>query len=135
MEEKEEVKPKYSAAHLAPYQFKPGVSGNPKGRTPGKSLKEYSREFLAKMTDDERLKFMEGLPKIDIWKMAEGNPEQEVKGNLTISELLDNLKNKNGDTNKGTNGDGGGTDGQGLENESPIQDSEQEQKESNVQEK
>lgn len=56
-----------------PWQFKPGNPGGP-GRPPGKSLKDYSREYLAAMTDEERQEFMAGLDKIDIWKMAEGNP-------------------------------------------------------------
>lgn len=62
-----------------PWLFKkgnPGGPGRPKGS--GKSLKEYSREFLSKMTDEERMEFLEGLPKVDIWKMAEGLPSQHT---------------------------------------------------------
>ena len=96
-----------SIERIKPYQFKKGQSGNPKGRPPGKTLKEYTRDFLAKMTDDERQNFLNGLPKEVIWKMAEGNPEQEVKGGVTISGLLDNLKDKqNGEANKRTKSDG-----------------------------
>lgn len=65
-----------------PWQFKPGNPGGP-GRTPGKTLKEYSREYLAKMTEEERLEFMKGLDKMDIWKMAEGNPHQSQDATLT----------------------------------------------------
>lgn len=77
-----------------PWLFKKGNPGSP-GRPKGKSLKEYSREYLATLTDEERQVFLEGLPKIDIWKMAEGNPKQdtEIKGNLTISQVLDALEN------------------------------------------
>lgn len=32
------------------------------------------------MTDEEKLKFMAGLPKEVIWKMGEGNPRQDVGG-------------------------------------------------------
>ena len=59
------------AAHLAPWQFKKGQSGNPLGRTPGKSLKEFAKEYLASLTDDERIAYFEGMNKADIWKMAE----------------------------------------------------------------
>ena len=76
-----------------PWLFKKGNPGGP-GRPVGKSLKEYSREYLSKMTEEERLAFLDGLPKVDIWKMAEGNPKQdtEIKGNLTISQVLDELE-------------------------------------------
>lgn len=56
-----------------PWLFKKGNPGGP-GRPRGKSLKEYSREYLASMTDEERMEFLEGLPKETVWKMAEGNP-------------------------------------------------------------
>jgi hypothetical protein len=62
------------ADHLAPWQFKKGQSGNPLGRTPGKSMKEFAKEYLAGLTDEERIEYFEGMNKADIWKMAEGNP-------------------------------------------------------------
>ena len=60
-----------------PWQFKKGNPGGP-GRPAGITLKQYAREFLAKMTDDERQDFMDGLAKDTIWKMAEGNPATET---------------------------------------------------------
>lgn len=62
---------------LAPFQYKKGQTGNANGRPKGKSLKEYTRERLASMTDEEREEFLNGIPKIDIYKMAEGNPKNE----------------------------------------------------------
>ena len=50
--------------------------GRPKGS--GKSLKEYAREMLANMTEEERLEYLEGLDKTDIWKMSEGLPSQHT---------------------------------------------------------
>ena len=63
---------------LQPYQFKKGQSGNIAGRPKGITLKEYCRDFLAKQTDEERAEFLAGLNKETIWKMAEGNPAQDL---------------------------------------------------------
>lgn len=63
---------------LAPYMWKPGQSGNPKGRPKEKTMKEWARDVLQKMTDEERKKFFIGMPKEVIWKMAEGNPAQDL---------------------------------------------------------
>ena len=85
-----EKQPKNSCPEqLKPYMFKPGQSGNPKGRPPGKTLKEYTREMLAAMTDEERQEFLKGIPKEKIWEMSEGKPETNVKadvdGDFTIT--------------------------------------------------
>lgn len=69
---------KSKTAHLAPWQFKKGQSGNLKGRTPGKSLKEYAKEYLSSLSDEERIEYFEGMNKKDIWVMAEGNPETKT---------------------------------------------------------
>ncbi len=55
-----------------------GQSGNILGRPKGKTLKEYAKEYLSKMTDEERDEWLEGLSKDQIWKMAEGNPENKT---------------------------------------------------------
>lgn len=105
-------KVKRKTEHLAPYQYKKGQSGNPAGRPEGiLSMKEWAKKKLLNMTEAEREEWAHGLNKVDIWEMAEGKPKQdtELKGNLTISQVLDEL-------------DGSKTEGQGVENQPPLQD-------------
>ena len=86
--------------------FPKGVSGNIKGRPKGKTMKEFAKDFLMSMTDKEKVKWLEGLSPEMIWRMAEGNPannmeitpggeplfqptaEERVKAERAIKELL-----------------------------------------------
>lgn len=90
-------------ANLHPYRWKKGQSGNLKGRPKGKSMKEYSREYLESMTDEERQEFLAGQPKADIWKMAEGSPHQtqDTKVEVTLPEPL--LAGKSHGSNNNSN--------------------------------
>lgn len=73
---------------LKQYQFQKGNNANPNGRPKGKSLKEFAREFLMALPDEEKATYLSTLPEDMVWKMAEGNPKQdmetEVKGNLIV---------------------------------------------------
>jgi hypothetical protein len=74
-ENKTGVQAKSSVEHLKPWQYKKGQSGNPTGRAKGISLKEYVKMKFATMTDDEREDFINGMDKVDLFKMAEGMPQ------------------------------------------------------------
>ena len=61
---------------LKEYSWKPGQSGNPKGRPKGKTLKEWAKEFLMALPDDKKLEFLREITPDVVWRMAEGNPHQ-----------------------------------------------------------
>ncbi len=86
---------------LRPHQWKKGQSGNIMGRPKGKTMKEYAKEYLSKMTEEERDEWLEGIDKIEIFKMAEGNPQSNadlnLKGDLVI-QISEAIAKKN-DTN------------------------------------
>lgn len=80
---------KHLPKQLIPYKWKKGQSGNPAGRPKGKTLKEFAREYLESLPDEEKVDFLASLPTEIVWKMAEGMPpqktESEIKGNLNIN--------------------------------------------------
>lgn len=80
---------------LKQYQFQKGQSGNPNGAPKGKRLKTFALELLEKMNDEDKAKFLKTLDSKTIWEMAEGKAKQEteLRGELTISQVLDNLEN------------------------------------------
>lgn len=71
-----------------PHMWKPGQSGNPGGRPKGQSMKEWTRARLAAMTDEERDAFLAGIPKTDLWRMAEGNPSEDKNVTITVPKPI-----------------------------------------------
>lgn len=89
---------KKKGSWLAPYQFKKGQSGNPSGRPKGMSLKEWAKNYLASLTDEERLEYLEGLNKGTVWKMAEGQAAQATditSGGRPIIQIAQEIVDKN----------------------------------------
>ncbi len=84
--------------NILPYMWKKGQSGNLAGRPKGKTMKEYARELLEYDNEEARQEFLHGIPKIDIWKMAEGNPQNTLAAEMkvtNISEVLSELDARN----------------------------------------
>ena len=75
---KDAISDNQSDKQSKPYLWKKGQSGNPAGRPKGKSLKTFAREYLESLPDDEKLEYLKSLPTDIVWKMAEGNPAQDV---------------------------------------------------------
>lgn len=88
------------------------------GRTKGKTMKEYARDYLATMPGWERIKFMSALDPTDVWKMAEGNPHQTSDVSVYEKpEPISDVSNNNSDEEnkeapKENPGDTGGNIGQ-----------------------
>lgn len=85
---------------LKPYQFGPGNNANPNGRPKGKTLKEFAREYLESLPDDRKIEYLATLPEEIVWKMAEGNPQNNIDHSTLGKEIpqpLLNVFNNNSD--------------------------------------
>ncbi len=76
--------------------FAPGTAPGP-GRPKGQTLKEYWRERFQNMTDEEKIEFTGKVGNDLIWKMAEGNPKNDVDLNakVTIADVIKEIEDGN----------------------------------------
>ena len=92
-QDKQQVPP-----HLLPYVFRPGQSGNPQGRPKGPTLKEWVRNKLMELDEEERVAFLKTVPRDVVWRMAEGNPATNAditSGGKPIIMLTTEIATKN----------------------------------------
>lgn len=87
-----------------PWLFKKGNKfgkGRPKGR---KTLKEFARQYLMSLPDDEKVEFLNFLPADLVWRMAEGNPanKTDVTSDNKPIQILGGISTKNVQTDNGT---------------------------------
>ena len=64
--------------------FKGDPRINTAGRPKGKSLKEWVKDKLLNMSEEERHIFLKDVSKDTQWKMAEGNPQMIVDANIDL---------------------------------------------------
>lgn len=78
--------------------FKKGHPQSSDGRPKGKTLKEYAREYLESLPDEEKTEYLATLPPDLVWRMAEGNPQTNTditsKG-LPIVQMSNEIIEKN----------------------------------------
>ena len=71
---------------LRKYVFKPGTIANPGGRPKGsKSMKQYAKEYLESMSEEDRIAFLNSVDHKTIWEMSEGRAKQDldIQGEIT----------------------------------------------------
>ena len=64
---------------LKQYQWQKGQSGNPNGVKRGKRMKTLAAELLENMDDEEKARWLKTQSPEFIWRMAEGNPKNDVE--------------------------------------------------------
>lgn len=76
---------------LKPFIFKKGNKASP-GRTKD-TMKDFARKYFKDLSTEERYEFLNSIAPDVVWKMAEGQPKQEVESELNLKvEKLEEIQ-------------------------------------------
>lgn len=69
-------------------RFGAGNNANPNGRPKGQTLKEFARQYLMSLSDEDKLEYLGKLPPEIVWRMSEGNPTEDRNVKISVPQPI-----------------------------------------------